>query len=123
MDGNGRIIPEAWGALLTRPQACAYLAISEETFRRICPIPPVDLGNSLLRWNRAQLDTWVAGLPARLRREQERGQDAPPQPVPVTEPADERRLSSIQRAKARAEATWKTSRSHSSSASRARAAR
>ncbi len=91
-------IPEAWPTLLTREQACAYLGLSEGTFRAICPIAAVDLGVALLRWRRADLDAWVAGLPGRLMAARKAEQDAPPA---VTDPADERRLSSVERAKAR----------------------
>lgn len=112
-------IPEAWPALMTREQACAYVGVSEATFRTICPISPVDLGVHLLRWRRDQLDAWIAALPARLRAAQVGAQDAPP---PVTDPAEERRLSSVERARARAGKAWKTSPSPSSSASPERAA-
>jgi predicted DNA-binding transcriptional regulator AlpA len=109
-----------WPLLLTMEDAAAFLRLSEDTFRRICPVAPVDLGARLLRWRRPDLETWVEGMPARLKAAADEAQDAAP--PPVADPAEERRLASIERARARVGEKWKT-QSRSSSASPARAAR
>jgi hypothetical protein len=106
-------IPDAWPLLLTRELACAYLQISAESFARICPIPSVDLGLRVLRWNRLQLDTWVAGLPARLPRAQAEAQDGEAGLFVPAQPADERRDGAIARALERSQC--RTSRSSSAS--------
>lgn len=61
--GHPRHIPEAWPALLSEDQLRAYVGgISKETLVKICPVPPVDLGANLLRYQRDAVDRWVAGL-------------------------------------------------------------
>ena len=94
-------LPDAWPLLLDRELACAYLRISADSFERICPVAPVDLGINLLRWRRPELDAWVAGLPGRLRRARAEAHAQPVQPPQPVPPADERRLSAVERAKAR----------------------
>jgi hypothetical protein len=59
-------IPDAWPALMTREQVCAYLSIGAATFAKICPVAPLDLGANVLRWSRVQIDAWVAKVPPRL---------------------------------------------------------
>lgn len=58
-------VPQAWSALLTREQLCAYLALSPAVLMRICPVPALALGVRALRWRRADIDAWVANLPVR----------------------------------------------------------
>lgn len=72
-------IPEAWPLLLSREQLRAYLGgIGDATLRKVCPIAPVDLGANVLRYYRAEVDAWVAGLSHRgLRAAIEAAQDAP----------------------------------------------
>ena len=100
-------IPDAWPALLDKQLAAAFVRLSADTFDRICPVAPVDLGVHLLRWRRVDLEAWLAALPSRLRRAQLKAQDAAPQPEPVTDPAEERRLSAVERARSRGEGAWK----------------
>ena len=86
---------------MSREVACAYLTLSNDTFRRICPVPALDLGVNLLRWRRDDLDAWASGLPLRLLRGQAECQiNAAPTP-PVHLAADERRVSAVERAKQR----------------------
>jgi hypothetical protein len=59
----------------------------------------------------------IAGLPARLRRAQAEAQDAPAQTV---EPAEERRVSAVERARERGRCRQSRPTSRSSSASSAR---
>lgn len=66
-------IPEAWPALLDRPQLCAYVGLSDQTLARILPVHPVDLGVRDVRWKRIDIDQRIGGLPpvcppARTRR-------------------------------------------------------
>lgn len=113
-------IPEAWPLLLTREQLCAYLGISADTLAKVCPIQPVELGANVVRYVRPQIDAWIGGLPPRLRQAQEKGQDPSPPAAPVV-PIElaqtERRMTAVERARARAEAStaggegrWKRSR-------------
>jgi len=54
-------IPEAWPALLSREQLCAYAGgISDTTLRKVCPVPAVDLGANVLKYRRAEVDAWLA---------------------------------------------------------------
>jgi hypothetical protein len=98
-------VPEAWPKLLTREQLCAYLGhICAATLAKVCPVPPVDLGANVVRWNRAQIDAWLDGLPPRLPRGEGASQDAPtPAAIEaaVIEPND-RRLTAVEKARARA---------------------
>lgn len=71
-------IPDAWPALMTREQACAYLGVGLATFSKICPVCPLDLGANVLRWPKAGLDAWIAKVPPRLISSQKAAQDAPP---------------------------------------------
>ncbi|QIH72659.1 hypothetical protein GYM46_06665 [Brevundimonas mediterranea] len=41
----------------------AYLALSWSTISKICTVAPVDVGASVIRYNRLQIDEWVASLP------------------------------------------------------------
>jgi predicted DNA-binding transcriptional regulator AlpA len=93
-------IPEAWPLLLCREQLAAYLGMSAETIRRICPVAPLDLGVNLVRWRRPDIDAWVAGLPARLVRGAHGV--ATPAPTPSRAASEERRLSAVERARDRA---------------------
>lgn len=57
-----------WPATLTTEMAARYLMVGENTFRAIAArsgIRPVDLGASLVRWRRSDLDGLVDKLPAR----------------------------------------------------------
>lgn len=75
--GEPRHIPDAWPALLSREQLCAYVGIGWATLIKICPVRAVDLGANLLRYNRAQIDAWLNSLPARpVRREDDALQPA-----------------------------------------------
>lgn len=101
-------IPDAWPLLLSREQACAYLGISVATFVKICPIPPVELGAAVVRYNRVQIDSWVASLPPKLRTAQNQTHDAGPAPLPLDAAelaAEERRSAALERIRARARGT------------------
>ena len=39
--------------------------MSEDTFSRICPVPPKDMGFRGLRWDREKIDQWIDSLPDR----------------------------------------------------------
>jgi hypothetical protein len=93
-------IPEAWPALLSREQLCAYAGgISDATLRKICPVAAVDLGANVLKYRRAEVDAWLAGLPHRgLRLAQDDEHDAPPAAN------GDRPSAAVERARARAAA-------------------
>jgi predicted DNA-binding transcriptional regulator AlpA len=56
-------------ALLTTPQAAAYLGMSEAKFHELRDEPwmcaPIALGPRLLRWARADLDAAIVAMPRR----------------------------------------------------------
>lgn len=58
-------LPDAWPGLLTLREASVYCGMSPSTFQTTCPVPPLELERRMLRWSRAALDSWIAGLPAR----------------------------------------------------------
>ncbi|WP_395444906.1 hypothetical protein [Caulobacter sp. UC70_42] len=63
-------IPEAWPALLTREQVCAYVGMSADSMARTCPVAPVALGVKLLRCapeGHRRLDRGPAEPPAAAR--------------------------------------------------------
>lgn len=64
--GHPRHVPASWPMLLSRDQLCAYIGVSPATLTKICPVRPLDLGASLIRYSRDQIDEWVATLPPRL---------------------------------------------------------
>lgn len=113
-----RDIPEAWPLLLTREQLCAYLGgLSWSTLTKILPVPPVDLGANVLRYNRPEIDAWAATLPPRLPKALQQANDD--QRIPETEPdaPESRTLSAVDRARQRAlgGARWRKSRTSSGS--------
>lgn len=66
--GHPRYVPQAWPALLSKDQLCAYIGISEGTLMKVCPVRPLDLGANVVRYSREQVDAWVATLPPRMIR-------------------------------------------------------
>ena len=60
-------IPDAWPLLLSREQVCAYLGISPDTFSKVCPVPPVDMGAQVVRYHRWQIEAWANALPPRSK--------------------------------------------------------
>ncbi|MNE23374.1 hypothetical protein D3C80_1166260 [compost metagenome] len=104
--GHPRHIPDAWPALMSEDQLLAYFGgMSKETLLKVCPVPPVDLGANLLRYQREAVDVWVASLPLRasgLRKEPRRVQVDPPV---TAEAANDRATSALERARARSRRT------------------
>ena len=47
---------------MRRSRAAAYCSFSVPSFTRVCPVPPIDLGNGLLRWDRLEIDEWIDSL-------------------------------------------------------------
>ena len=110
-------IPEAWPLLLTRELVCAYVCMSADTMKRICPVQPIALGAKLLRWRKADIDDWIAGLPVRLAKG-EAATDNVPAPAQIA--GEERRFSAVERAKQRSsrqtgKTSWKTQTAQSRS--------
>jgi predicted DNA-binding transcriptional regulator AlpA len=81
-----------WPRLLKLALAAQYAGMSEDTFLRICPVPPKDMGFRGLRWDRAKLDKWIDCLPDRVE-----AQDAEVLANPVPADADERRRACLER--------------------------
>jgi len=48
--------------LLKKGQAAAYCGLSESAFLRICPVGPLNLGKSILRWDIVEIDKWIDSL-------------------------------------------------------------
>ena len=117
-DGRGVVgaIPEAWPALLSKTQVCAYVGMSWDSLSRTCPVPPVALGVNLLRWRRADIDGWISGLPSRLQStpQAEGYEERSPGPSPSQLAGEERRFDALERASQRAmrrvrKPSWKKS--------------
>lgn len=86
----------AWPLLLTKEQMSAYLALSWSTIAKVCTVAPVDIGANVIRYNRLEVDEWVAGLPSRTIKRSA--------PAAVIQPADEdhrRRQSALDKIRAR----------------------
>ena len=60
-------IPSAWPALLTTELACAYVQLSEASFRFLAKrrgVKPADIaGLAVTRWRKADLDRMIDSLP------------------------------------------------------------
>lgn len=114
-EGDAKSIPDAWPALLSRDQLRAYLGgVCDATLRKICPVPAVDLGANVLKYRRDEIDLWLAGLDHRLPRPQG-GEQAGDPPFVA---ANDRALTSVERARARAErgSRWRKSATSNASA-------
>lgn len=55
-----------WPLLLSRSELCEYLGVSWRTLKNVLTVRPVDMGANVVRYNRDQIDEWVATLPPRL---------------------------------------------------------
>lgn len=89
-------VPMAWPLLLTKEQMSAYLALSWSTIAKVCTVAPVDIGANVIRYNRLEVDEWVAGLPSRTIKRSA--------PAAAMQPADEdhqRRQSALDKIRAR----------------------
>ena len=51
--------------MLTRTEVCEYLGLSWRTLKNVLTVQPVDMGASVVRYNRKQIDAWVEARPAR----------------------------------------------------------
>lgn len=89
----------AWPLLLSKRQLASYLGMSGATLSKVCPVAPIDVGANLVRYSRAQIDEWVATLPARYAMERQvviqRADQVP------DEAARDRRSDALDRAAAR----------------------
>jgi len=65
--------------MLTRAELGDYLGLSWSTLKHVLTVPPVDLGTSVIRYRRDQIDDWVKSRPPRL------GRAAPAPVVPPVE--------------------------------------
>jgi len=84
---------------MLRETAAEYCDMSPVQFDRQCPVAPVDQGWRGHRWRRAELDAWIAALPAKPLKES--GALDAPEPANVDEPAltpEARRQASLNRA-------------------------
>ena len=87
----------AWPAMLTRAELCDYLGVSWSTLKGVLTVRPVDLGASVVRYSRAQIDDWIKTRPSRVK-----GGDRPLVEVVVDEPVPDERLASLDRVRQRA---------------------
>lgn len=58
-------VPEAWPVLLNRKQLIFYVGLSWSSIAQVCPVAPVDLGISVVRYDRRKIDSWLSTLPPR----------------------------------------------------------
>lgn len=56
---------QRWPLMLTKDQVCEYLGVSWKTLAGILTVSPVDLGASVVRYNRTQIDEWAQARPGR----------------------------------------------------------
>jgi predicted DNA-binding transcriptional regulator AlpA len=87
-----------WPAMLTRAELCDYLGVSWSTLKAVLTVRPVDLGASVVRYSRAQIDEWIKTRPPRVK-----GGDRPlVEVVVVDETVPDERFASLERARQRA---------------------
>jgi hypothetical protein len=48
--------------LLTQSQAAAYCGLCVETFKKACPVKPIDLLDRIARYDRQELDLWIDSM-------------------------------------------------------------
>jgi|SanBayMetagenome_1026888.scaffolds.fasta_scaffold74991_1 hypothetical protein len=49
--------------LLSRQEAASYCGMSVPVFERVCPIAPLDLGDTRLhRWDIERINAWIDGM-------------------------------------------------------------
>ena len=89
-----------WPAMLTRAELCDYLGLSWSTLKHVLTVPPVDLGGSMIRYRRDQIDEWVKSRPPRLGRAT---QASAPVAHLAEPPAPDTRLRALERARRRAQ--------------------
>lgn len=85
--------PPAWPAMMDLPLALAYTTLKEGAFRAVMAragVQPVDLGLSILRWRRADLDGAIDRLPLKPTKSRpDATEDSPPPAVHLVDPAAE----------------------------------
>lgn len=107
-------LPASWPLLLTKEQLSAYLALSWSTISKICTVAPVDVGASVIRYNRLQIDEWVSSLPPKTIKHA-----APAASLPDMETkSTERRISALDNVRARTLLRHSRSRRSSSDGAR-----
>ncbi len=104
--GHPRYVPQAWPALLSKDQLCAYIGVSGGTLVRVCPVRPLDLGANVVRYSREQVDAWLATLPPRMIRPDLPSDEVERQDARATEAAndgaEDRTASALDRVRKRA---------------------
>lgn len=86
-----------WPAMLTRAELCQYLGVSWSTLKGTLTVHPIDMGASVVRYSRAQIDDWIATRPPRVKG----GHQPLLEVVPDGSVQDER-LASLERVRRRA---------------------
>lgn len=56
-----------WPAMLSRAELCDYLGVSWSTLKGTLTVHPIDLGASVIRYSRAQIDDWIKTRPPRIK--------------------------------------------------------
>ncbi|MFC5345662.1 helix-turn-helix transcriptional regulator [Brevundimonas staleyi] len=87
-----------WPAMLSRSQLCAYLGVSWSTLKGTLTVHPIDLGASVIRYSRAQIDEWIETRPPKIR-----GGGRPLIEAPESEPVPDERLTALERVRRRAD--------------------
>lgn len=59
--------PRRWPLLLNRSELCEYLGLSWRTLKGVLTVSPVDMGASVIRYNRQQIDAWVETRPSKSK--------------------------------------------------------
>lgn len=90
-----------WPAMLSRTQLCLYLGVSWATLKGVLTVRPVDMGASVIRYRRDQIDEWVRSRPQRAAKAL--GPTPEPQGPPAETPEQDARLLALARAKKRLE--------------------
>lgn len=86
-----------WPAMLTRAELCDYLNVSWSTLKGTLTVHPIDLGASVVRYSRAQIDAWIETRPPKIRG------GRPLIEAPQNEPVPDERLTALERVRRRAD--------------------
>lgn len=86
-----------WPAMLTRAELCQYLGVSWSTLKGTLTVHPIDMGASVVRYSRAQIDDWIATRPPRVK-----GGHQPLLEVVTDGSVQDERLTSLERVRRRA---------------------
>jgi hypothetical protein len=90
-----------WPAMMELEMALAYTRLGEDSFRSLLSrhgVRAVDLGNSLVRWRKADIDAMIDRLPLRQPR---LGRDSPASSAGADAPIQDPAAAALDRARKR----------------------